>query len=191
MTGLTKWFLLKTQPKTSERNPGASGIVVFRGQEEFGWMEPVKHESEFITEELERIVNPKLVSRLETLPTEYIAVHIRKGDFKLGDELQPDDYYISAIAQAKKDVGEKPVLVFSDGDANDLKFLDAVKGVRMMRDNPAVFDVLALSRASALVGTNHSTFSYWGAFLGKKKVSYWSKLKHRAALPDNCDVRYV
>lgn len=190
VSGLKKWWLLKTHTRSSERDASRSGIVIFKGREEFGWMEPVKNERIFLTCELERIVNPKIIFKLSELPREYIAVHIRKGDFKLGDEQQPDTYYLSAIAQARKDVGDKPILVFSDGDDKDLEFLRHEK-VRIMRGNPAVYDVLALSRSTVLVGTNHSTFSYWGAFLGRDKVSYWSRLKHKAMLPDTCEVRYV
>lgn len=123
VTGVRKWWLLKTQPMSTEKMPAGAGVVVFQGREEFGWMEPVKNDREFLTREMERIVNPKIVAKLSELPEDYIAVHVRKGDFKLGDELQPDEYYLSAIAQAKKDVGNKPVLVFSDGSDADLEFL--------------------------------------------------------------------
>lgn len=39
---------------------------------------------------------------------------------------------------------------------------------------PALFDLFALSRAEVLIGTNNSSFSLWGAFLGHG-VSFWSK----------------
>ena len=67
-----------------------------------------------------------------------------------------------------------PALVFSDGRPNELHFLSKCDGVRLMPVAPAIHDVLALSRASVLVGTNHSSFSEWGAFLGGMK-SVWSK----------------
>lgn len=193
ITGTEKWWKLRTLRKSTESKPAASGIVVFSGREEFGWMEPVKNERTFLTEELERIVNPRILSGLKDLPRDYIAVHIRKGDFHFGDELQPDEYYLEAIKTARRENGEHlPVLVFSDAEDRELAFLSSIGNLKRMPQAPAVQDVLALSRATALVGTNHSTFSYWGAFLGRDKISYWSRLKHKADLPtDVCKVRYV
>lgn len=183
VTGLRKWWLLKCH---------ADQIRIFSGRDEWGWMEPVKRERDFLTDELERIVNPSVLKALECLPRDFIGVHIRKGDFHYGDELQPDDYYLRAIRMALKENGTHlPVLVFSDGRDSELDFLSEIPNLWRMPQAMAVQDVLALSRAKAMVGTNHSTFSYWGAFLGRRKVSYWSKLKHRAELPDVCEVRYV
>lgn len=184
VTGLRKRWILLMQKES---------ITMFSGREEWGWMEPVKAERRFLTKELERIVNPDILNHLKQLPLNYIGVHIRKGDFHYGDELQPDEYYLAAIRQARQEHGEElPVLVFSDAEEGELAFLGALPDVVRMPPAPAVHDVLALSRATVMVGTNHSTFSYWGAFLGRDKVSYWSKLKHKAQLPlDVCEVRYV
>src|SRR5574344_863896 len=52
MTGLKKWWLLQTQPKSSEKFPAEEGVVVFRGREEFDWMESVKNERDFLTREM-------------------------------------------------------------------------------------------------------------------------------------------
>lgn len=195
ITGFEKWWKIRALPKSSEKNPNDSGVVIFSGREEFGWMEPVKHEAVFLTSELERIVNPHIIDRLKGLPDKFIAVHIRKGDFNYtGNELQPDEYYLAAIDKALAEIGyTMPVLVFSDGTYEELKFLKTLKcDLRIMDKAPAIQDVLSISRATALVGTNHSTFSYWGGFLGRKKVTYWSKLKHRSTLPEDvCDIRYV
>lgn len=191
--GFRKWWLLQTQRRSSEECPLESGVVVFQGRDRWGWMEPVKMEREYLTWKLEAIVNPRILKALEGLPKEFIAVHIRKGDFNLGDELQTDSYYLNAIQKARWECGEKlPVHVFSDGTERELAFLAKVSNLVRMSKAPAVQDVLAISRATAVVGTNHSTFSYWGAFLGREKVSYWSSSGHLPSLPlDVCETRMV
>lgn len=199
ITGVRKWWLLHTHDIVAEASiyshtPTHSNncIVEFQGREEWGWMEPVKHEAEFLRKELERIVNPRIIARLSKLPEKFIAVHIRRGDFHYGDEVLSDEYYLKAIEAAKRDIGESvDILVFSDARTEELSFLKGMKNVKVMPKAPAIHDVLALTRASAIVGTNHSTFSYWGTFLSCGKPSYWSRLKHKAALPDTCSLKYV
>ena len=197
ITGLLKWWLLKTKPLidvgTHDSERERDGIWTFSGREEWGWMNLVKSEADFLRKELERIVNPKIVRKLTSLPARFIGVHIRRGDFRYGDEMLPDQYYLTAIALARKDIGDDiPILVFSDGTQSELAFLTKAQGVLVMPHAPAVHDLLALSRAEAIVGTNHSTFSYWGAFLSCGKRSYWSAKGHRATLPEDiCPMTYV
>ena len=156
-------------------------------------MESFKHEAGFLKTELERIVKPNIMRSLSNLPEKFIGVHIRRGDFHYGDELQKDDYYLRAIDKARSDLGQQiHVLVFSDATDEELHFLGKVNGLTIMPKAAAIHDVLALSRASAVIGTNHSTFSYWGTFLSCGKPSYWSCIGHKAELPyDVCPVFYV
>ena len=200
ITGFKKWWLMHTSDIIKEedvysQNPCiyTGRVIEFLGREEWGWMEPIKYEADFLRNELERIVNPRIVANLARLPQKFIAVHIRRGDFHYGDELQPDSYYLAAIARAVHDVGERmPILVFSDATSAELSFLGKKDNVVVMPKAPAVHDVLALSRASAIVGTNHSTFSYWGAFLSCGRPSYWSSIGHRTTLPEDiCPVTYI
>jgi hypothetical protein len=84
-------------------------------------------------------------------------------------------YYLRGIEEAKSIAGsDVPILVFSDARPEELAFLSKCEGVTIMGPAPAIHDVLALSRASVLVGTNHSSFSEWAVFLGGMK-SVWSK----------------
>lgn len=191
------WLLRMLNPLTEEvvrgwGNSPENVIVGFSGREEWGWMELFKKEARFLRSELERITNPRIINSLSYLPKAFIGVHIRKGDFKYGDELQDDAYYLEGIFQARKKVGALPVLVFSDGEDEELQFLNKVSDLYQMPRAPAIHDVLALSRAKAIVGTNHSTFSYWGAFLSCGKPSIFSRTKHKTTLPEDvCPVIYV
>lgn len=197
VTGLRKLWLLHRRPIIDEKclsdYDGREDVVAaFSGREEWNWMEPFKHEARFLRTEIERIANPAIVKKLDLLPEKFIGVHIRRGDFHYGDELLGDEYYLEAIEAAKKNIGEVSVLIFSDATAKELQFLSGLKNVKIMPKAPAIHDVLALARATAIVGTNHSTFSYWAAFLSCGKPSYWSHKKHKVSLPtDICPVFYI
>lgn len=149
-----------------------SGLVVFQGLGRY--FEELAGESEYIRQELLRIVNPDILSRLALLPKHYIGVHVRCGDFVSTGQNLSLDYYKRGIETAREIVGKEiPVLVFSDSRPGELRVFDDMSDVRIMPPAPAIHDVLALSQSLALVGTNHSSFSEWASFLGGMP-SIWS-----------------
>jgi len=149
------------------------GMVVFRGLGNYFMDFP--DDAAFLRGELLKIVSERIVERLDELPREFIGVHVRCGDFISTGQSMPNEYYVKGIETAKSIVGSQyPVLVFSDAKGGELSYLSDCPGVRFMPAAPAIHDVLALSRASILVGTNHSSFSEWAVFLGGMK-SIWSK----------------
>lgn len=149
------------------------GIVIFRGLGNY-FMD-FADEAAFLREELLKIVSKRIAAKLDELPRKFIGVHVRCGDFVSTGQSMPSEYYLKGIEIAKSIVGaQHPVLVFSDAKGSELSFLSDCAGVRLMPAAPAIHDVLALSRASVLVGTNHSSFSEWAVFLGGMK-SVWSK----------------
>ena len=149
------------------------GIVIFRGLGNY--FNDFAEDAEIVKQELLRIVSPNILQSLDKLPPRFIGVHVRAGDFVSTGQSMPNEYYLNGIEIAKSFVGAQlPVLVFSDAKGGELSFLSDCAGVRFMPAAPAIHDVLALSRASILVGTNHSSFSEWAVFLGGMK-SVWSK----------------
>ena len=152
------------------------GVVHFLGQKndilDFYWR------SEELVCELTRIASKDIISRLNQLPAKYIAVHIRRGDFKSIGLTLADGYYLRAIACAIERLSDVPILVFSDAKPEELAFLTKSKefaaNIRIMPPSPALHDVLSLTRSSVLVGTNGSSFSEWAAFLGRMPT-IWSK----------------
>ena len=148
------------------------GVVVFKGLGQY--FEALSGESEYIKNELLRIVNPNILIRLAQLPSRFIGVHVRGGDFASTGQSLSMDYYRRGIAAARRKVGEDvPVLIFSDSRPQELRPLIELKDVCIMPSAPAIHDVLALSRSIALVGTNHSSFSEWASFLGGMP-SFWN-----------------
>ena len=158
--GFAKWRLLHFQKGEVEFFEGQGRDLL-----------DVADEHQALKAELTRIASPAILARLEVLPRDYIAVHIRRGDFKSIGRTLPVSYYIAAIRLAVEKVGDLPILVFSDAPVEELGFLrdvgTAYERIRIMPKAPALHDVLALSRARFLVCTNGSSFSEWSAFLGR------------------------
>jgi hypothetical protein len=105
----------------------------------------------------------------------YIACHVRMGDFAAPASLAelnsgapnkriPLSWYAGILARLKKEYPKKPLLVVSDGHAEELRDLLTI-GAELHPTRSDIGDLLALSSASILVGSN-STFSQWAAFLG-------------------------
>jgi hypothetical protein len=106
---------------------------------------------------------------------DYIAMHIRLGDFAaaadhaLINSAQPNlripmSWYTNMTRALRDRYPDKPIYIFSDGDAKQLEpILD--RGATLYRTGSDMTDLLAMSGASILVGSN-STYSRWAAFFG-------------------------
>ena len=148
-------------------------VRIFSGKKEL--FDPIRNDAKFIRDELLRIANPAIRQAVETLPSDFVGVHIRQGDFvNIGFALS-QGYYLRAIDIALERAGRNtPILVFSDGKDEDLRYLRRYENLRIMRSQYALQDMLSLSKAKILVATNRSTFSGWANFLGGMP-SLWSR----------------
>lgn len=115
---------------------------------------------------------------------DYVAVHIRLGDFLAASPAQvnagtkaglriPIEWYKRTIQRTREQFPTLPVLIFSDGREHELAQLLAIDGVRLHREATDIAELLALAQAKLLIGSN-STFSRWAAFLGNMP-SIWLK----------------
>lgn len=102
----------------------------------------------------------------EDIPEEFIAVHIRGGDYleSKAYEILNEDYYIKGIEKLRQSFSELPVVIFTDdyvyasnliGARFDLTFFDDSS----LRASQTFF---IMHRAKALIISN-STFSFWAA----------------------------
>ncbi len=73
-------------------------------------------------------------------------------------------WYTNMMRAMRERYRDKPIYIFSDGDAKQLKPV-LEQGARLYRTGSDMTDLLAMSGASILVGSN-STYSRWAAFLG-------------------------
>jgi hypothetical protein len=79
-------------------------------------------------------------------------------------------WFVRTIQNLRKLLGfAAPVWVFTDAvrPAAELRALLAMPNVLPAPRNPAVVDLLAMSRSRVLLGSARSTFSMWASFLGQ------------------------
>lgn len=151
-----------------------SRVRVFKGIG--AGFDEIYREADYLRGELLRIASADIVRRLDAMSNPYIAIHVRRGDFTRTGQALDERYYLRALEAAKEMVGrDLPTLVFSDAPDDEIEYLvKGVKDVHRAERAPALLDLLALTRAEILIGTNNSSFSLWGAFLGKG-TSLWAK----------------
>ena len=120
----------------------------------------------FIKEELYKILNDQKKQELSKYPNPNIALHVRRGDFKMGNKITPLSHFIRAINIIRKVSGEiLPVTIFTDATKNEISELLALQEVSLAAKNPDIIDLLLMSRSRFIVSSADSTFSYWAAFL--------------------------
>lgn len=152
---------------------------------EFGpkWTQVTSFESLFpsrekIKAELTRMRPPQ--TRNPSLS--YIAVHVRFGDLPFdGSEVMngqrvrshaklPQNYYIDVIQEIKTSKGsDLEIRLFSDANDDELQDILKVSGVKRIRGNSALDEMLEMSEATVLIASC-STFSKWASFLGSGMV---------------------
>ncbi len=72
-----------------------------------------------------------------------IGVHIRRGDFKMGNQTTPLSYFINTINLIRKNVAkELPVTVFSDAHNAEIADILELPGVKIAEDKPDILDIL-------------------------------------------------
>lgn len=157
--------------------PGAGEVRHFSGlRDRFA---SLRSHGRFLRERLESVVETQLLP--PPMPPSLIAVHVRCGDFRIppaavAERLAetglppqfrlPLDVVVSAVRDALA-VAPGPVRVYSDGTDQELAPLLDVPGVERSSGRPAVTEMLEMAQARILIGTPHSSFSMWAAFLGQ------------------------
>ena len=124
-----------------------------------------------IKNSLFRISNKKLPKAVYNRKP-YIGINIRLGndfvDFnsnQKGHFRTPIDWFLDNIGEVRRRHGDLPIYVVSDGSEKSLKSFKKFPNTFIADNEFAIQDLLLLSNASVLMGTGHSSFSAWGAFL--------------------------
>jgi Glycosyl transferase family 11 len=108
-----------------------------------------------------------------------VSIHVRRGDYTTGSYNRffggiPDDYYINAVSEIKKYIGDPVFFIFSDSVEwckRNLVISPAVF-VDMNQGDASFKDLFLMSWCKHNIIAN-STFSWWGAWLNnnpQKKV---------------------
>lgn len=104
-------------------------------------------------------------------PINYVAVHVRRGDYLNLQELHPVlniDYYIDAMNKIGID---NRFMVFSDDMEYCKRAFSKFQGidVSFSEGKTEIEDLHLISRCSGGVIMANSTFSWWGAYLNKNR----------------------
>ncbi|MDP4285504.1 MAG: alpha-1,2-fucosyltransferase [Bacteroidota bacterium] len=124
-----------------------------------------------IREELYQLLNSNIRQELSKYEAPVIGVHIRRGDFKIGNQATPLSYFINTINLVRKNaMKDLPVTVFSDAHISELTDILGLPQVKMAEDKADILDILIMSKSRILILSKDSTFSYWAAFLSDALV---------------------
>ena len=154
-----------------------------------------------IRERLLRMINVPTPKHFGWGKSNYIAIHVRMGDFAAPSDASalnrgiantriPVSWYVGILERLRAQYPDKPALVVSDGHEEELReLLNA--GATLHKTDSDIGDLLALSSASILVGSN-STFSRWATFLGGMP-SIWVRRSDQdeMMLSDGAAVSYI
>jgi hypothetical protein len=115
-------------------------------------------------------IKEKINQKINNFSKKIIGIHIRLGDY-----LKPDcrsihllctvEYYKTALKQF--DTNNYDVVIFTDDPDNCKKFEQELNGTILV-NNTDVEDLYFLTQCDAVIMSN-SSFSWWGAYLGKHK----------------------
>jgi hypothetical protein len=125
----------------------------------------------------------------------FIAVHVRMGEFAQVSDTKlitggqsnvriPLSWYAHLVENLRARYPQMPVSIFTDGNERELAPL-LESGATLYRSGSDMTDLLAMSSASILVGSN-STYSRWAAFLGDMP-SIWVKREVQEEKPSGPD----
>lgn len=132
--------------------------------------------SEAVHSELLRIARPNQIPPMN-MRAPFIGIHVRMGDFtRVSDPSTlrtmrnvqlPIEWYRDILLSIRKTTGrDLEARIFSDGSAESLRPLLELPNVSLANPRSALFDILELSRATAMVSSG-SGFSMWAAYLGQ------------------------
>ena len=131
----------------------------------------IRNHHVLIKEALYKILTYRIKQNLDKYPSPEIGIHIRRGDFLIGYQTTPIQYFINGIHLIRTTVGKPvPVTVFTDADEQDLKDVMMLSNITIAESKPDILDILLLSKSKIMILSKSSTFSYWGAYLSNAVV---------------------
>ncbi len=156
-------------------------VVVFSGIG--GYFAPLRGGHAYLRDQLWNMTRAQLRTPPDA-PARFIAMHVRRGDVTRQGMSQrqleespvytPLAWFVAMARALRRDASRRgmPIVVFTDGSAEEVRELCAVEGVALAARAPAVADLWLMTRASALFASGFSTFGMWASFLGRMPTFY-------------------
>ena len=157
-------------------------VVGFEGNGEL--FIPLLKEDAFIRSKLWTMTRTSLRPAADQYRKPFIALHVRRGDItrqgftprELVDVQQytPLSWFVAMVRTLRRieSVRNLPVIVFTDGSAEEMAELLVLDSVCLHRRQLAITDLWTMSRAGLLLASGFSTFGMWASFLGGMPTIY-------------------
>ena len=117
------------------------------------------------------VINPAQLKELEGFDfSNCVAIHVRLGDYT-SDSRISINWFIGVINHLHDNNPTLKFLLFSDGSDDELKSILTLPYVQKVFFGNALADIIGISRCCLVIASD-STFSAWGAFLGKCPVIF-------------------
>lgn len=136
-----------------------------------GYFMPLYGKHEIVKQYFNTITRPETLSQLANTDfSNTIAVHVRLGDYS-ADRRVNISWYKGVIENIKKQKPNANFALFSDGTDEEVKALTDMENVERHFYGNAFADMTAISRCRLVIASD-STFSAWGAYLGKRPIIF-------------------
>lgn len=121
-------------------------------------------------------IHPKFLKLLITIVKPVIGIHIRRGDFNIGNVITPIEYYINIISKIRMINGKcLHVTIFSDASQNELNEILKIQNISISIEKYDIMDLLLLAHSQLIITSIGSSFSYWAAFISEAIVIHHSQ----------------
>jgi len=126
---------------------------------------------EFVVSAIYEQLHPRIHKLLQHKTPTVISVHVRRGDFKIGNMLTPLSHFIQGIALVRNFLKEQvQVTIFTDADLSEILPLMQLGNISIANEAPDIADILLMSRSQVIFTSQSSSFSYWAAFFSDALV---------------------
>jgi len=127
------------------------------------------HET-LIKQALFRIATKGILDKYYNAEEYDIAIHIRRGDF-CENIRTPLSEVVQIYKLLVNEYGYSPkTYLFTDGTKEEFNELLNFENVRFISGNPALLDMLIMSKAKIIIPSIRSTFSYFASFLSDAHI---------------------
>lgn len=153
-------------PPVSRINTVGKMFVFTKGAPDADLFKRLVPYQKLIHQNLLSLLTPALLRKYKTLQAPEIAIHVRRGDFKMGNPVTPNSFFIEAITQLRRITGQNlSVTIFTDDNDDNVSDILAMGNARVANNKEDILDILQMSMSKFLVLSRSSSFSYWSAFL--------------------------
>lgn len=170
-----RWFQpdqVVAEPSFTKSPPDKTKCFVFETvpskEDYFGSLRG--HEN-FLSGAFKQMVRDQWHQKLLEKSSPFIAMHVRRGDFKsAGIELSSEEYFLSTLTRLRAASGIEKAVIFSDSSPDQIPDLAGQPNVTFADHNSEILDILDMSRADIIVTSLRSTFGYWGGFVSNASI---------------------